>query len=335
MNSTTSVDNGTATEPIGEAADTPISTEESVAMVSAMLPADDMVARTLVENLHEGVYFVDTERRIQYWNKGAERISGYKSDEVAGKCCGDDILCHIDKEGYSLCHGMCPLAATIKDGMPRSADVFLHHKDGHRVPVRVSVAQLCDGEGKVIGGLEAFEDLSATPAALEAVPEDQRDALICPLTGAANRKYSETVLLQKMEDSARNETCLGVLFVEVDGFEALQGSRKVADIILKMVGKTLAGSMRSCDFLGRWSDSGFLAILPGLESALLNNSADQIRVRVQKSAHSITKGKIGVTVSIAVRMCRPTDTVTVIDDLATESMAKAGKDRRNCVMTLG
>jgi len=47
----------------------------------------------LLDNLHDGVYFVDCERRITYWNRGAERITGYSADEVVGSRCSDNRWC--------------------------------------------------------------------------------------------------------------------------------------------------------------------------------------------------------------------------------------------------
>ncbi|MCK4653580.1 MAG: PAS domain-containing protein, partial [Candidatus Cloacimonetes bacterium] len=48
--------------------------------------------QNLLDNLYEGVYYVDTDKRIKYWSRGAERITGYKSSETIGKLCSDDIL---------------------------------------------------------------------------------------------------------------------------------------------------------------------------------------------------------------------------------------------------
>jgi PAS domain S-box-containing protein len=58
---------------------------------------------TVQENLSDGVYFVDRGRRILYWNKGAERITGYSKDEVLGRRCRDNLLNHCDDAGTILC----------------------------------------------------------------------------------------------------------------------------------------------------------------------------------------------------------------------------------------
>ena len=57
----------------------------------------------MLDALKEGAYFVDRERRITYWNKAAERLTGFRSHEVIGHRCSEDILVHVDCEGKNLC----------------------------------------------------------------------------------------------------------------------------------------------------------------------------------------------------------------------------------------
>jgi PAS domain S-box-containing protein len=119
--------------------------------------------RALLESINDGVYAVDTERRITYWSPAAERITGWSANNILGKHCFDDVLCHIDKDGHQLCgNEHCPLHRAMVTG--RGSDlpvvVFAQHKDGRRIPMRVSVAPVRDASGQVIGGVEIFRDAS-------------------------------------------------------------------------------------------------------------------------------------------------------------------------------
>lgn len=42
----------------------------------------DELYLTIINNLNDGVYFVDLDRRILFWNKAAERITGYSAEEI-------------------------------------------------------------------------------------------------------------------------------------------------------------------------------------------------------------------------------------------------------------
>jgi PAS domain-containing protein len=80
--------------------------------------------REILDIMHDGIYFLDLDRKITYWNKGAEVISGFSRDEVIGKSCADNILIHVDENGIQLCHVSCPVKATMEDCMTREADVI-------------------------------------------------------------------------------------------------------------------------------------------------------------------------------------------------------------------
>ena len=55
--------------------------------------------KKLIDNLYDGNYFVDRERVITYWNKGAERITGYTASQAVGRACRDNLLNHVTANG--------------------------------------------------------------------------------------------------------------------------------------------------------------------------------------------------------------------------------------------
>jgi PAS domain S-box-containing protein len=114
----------------------------------------------IIQNMPEGVCFVDRARRITLWNKAAERITGYAASEITGSSCSDNILVHVDEEGRNLCLNGCPLAKAIEQGEITEAEVFLHHRQGYRLPVKVCVMPLRDGSGAIVGRAEPFSDNS-------------------------------------------------------------------------------------------------------------------------------------------------------------------------------
>ncbi|MBI4964282.1 MAG: PAS domain-containing protein [Desulfomonile tiedjei] len=57
----------------------------------------------LLDGISDGVYFMDRDRIIRYWNRGTERITGFKKEEVIGTACRDNVLRHVDDAGTILC----------------------------------------------------------------------------------------------------------------------------------------------------------------------------------------------------------------------------------------
>ncbi|MBI5092451.1 MAG: sensor domain-containing diguanylate cyclase [Candidatus Hydrogenedentes bacterium] len=304
--------------------------------MSEQLFQNDRLFRTLLDNLSDGVYFTDTQRRIQYWNKGAETITGYSAGEVQGHCCADNILMHTDMAGQCLCQGHCPLAATIQDCESRSAKLFLHHKDGHRVPILVSVSPIRDENGAVIGGLETFHDITTEMSALQQVEELMEKSLLCPVTGVGNRRYTEQMLTSKGQEMKRSGSSLGLVFVDVDHFKAVNDrfGHKVGDVALKMVARTLSGAMRSYDFLGRWGGEEFIAILPNLHRPQLEVFAERLRALVEKSSATVSNGALVVTISAGATVVKAGEEVGKAVARADALMYKSKAQGRNRV-TIG
>jgi|GEM_PF-350052 len=124
----------------------------------------------VLDSLNDGLYVTDLERRIVFWSRAAERITGWRAAEVAGNFCHDNILCHTDKEGHSLCgKDRCPLhrAMVTGCGSAEPINLFARSREGRKIPVQVSVAPIRDGQGTIIGGVETFRDISAQMRDLE------------------------------------------------------------------------------------------------------------------------------------------------------------------------
>lgn len=108
-----------------------------------------------------GIYLTDPHRKILFWNQAAERITGFPAAEVVGKCCSENLLCHIDRHGKELCPThFCPLHQSIKCGKSRTLEIFVFakHRGGGRIPVLISVSPIRDRSGGIIGGMEVFRD---------------------------------------------------------------------------------------------------------------------------------------------------------------------------------
>jgi len=291
----------------------------------------DEFYKNLLDNLYDGVYFVDKNRTITYWNRGAERITGYMSDEVMGRCCADNILKHIDEKGAPLCNGGCPLSETLADGKLRSAEVYLLHKDGHRVPISVRVAPIRDDRGQVNGAVEIFTDNKPQAAVLERIAEYEKIMYLDPLTEVANRRYTEITLKARYEEMQRYGWPFGVIFIDIDHFKDINDrfGHDVGDEVLKMVAKTLSRNLRSFDVLGRWGGEEFVGVIANVDRAELIATANRFRMLVEQSRAAVVSPD-PVTVSIGATLARPEDTIAELlkrsDKLMYESKA-AGRNR--------
>lgn len=289
---------------------------------------------TLLDNLYDGVYFVNLEREITFWNKAAEKITGFSKAEVIGKRCADNLLCHVDQRGNSLCQGACPLSYTLADGQPRSASVFLHHKDGHRLPVAIGVAPITDRGQNIIGAVEIFRDDSATVAALEHLKELEDLAYLDELTRIANRTYLETFIVGKFNEFRRLGWSFGVVFLDVDRFKQVNDTfgHQTGDLVLKMVAQTLVKSCRSFDLVGRWGGEEFVCVLSKLKDGdQIATIADRLRTLVESAWISLADCSLHVTVSLGTTLARIQDTPETLIQRAEDLMRRSKAAGRNRV----
>jgi phosphoserine phosphatase RsbU/P len=141
-----------------------------------MSAANLLLPTVILDSLNDGLYVCDINRKIVYWSKSAERLTGWASEDVVGHLCMDNILNHVDIDGHHLCgEELCPLRRCMITDRPSESPVIIFGKtkSGERLPMAVTVAPLHDEEGRVIGGVETFRDFSETYASLERAKQIQ------------------------------------------------------------------------------------------------------------------------------------------------------------------
>jgi diguanylate cyclase (GGDEF)-like protein/PAS domain S-box-containing protein len=293
--------------------------------------AHERFYRRLLDNLTEGVYFVDRTRTITYWNRGAEAITGYSADDVIGRRCQDNLLVHTDSSGRQLCLTGCPIADVIECGGFREAEVFLKHKEGHRVPVHVGVSAIHDDHGLIVGSVEVFRDNSSKLAALEKVVELRQLSLIDPLTLVGNRRYAEAVLQQRWDLFQRTGEAFAMLFIDLDHFKAVNDTygHCAGDSVLEAVALTLRNNLRSYDFLGRWGGDEFIALLAKADFDSAFAVAERCCGLVRSSLVDYHGQSIRPVVSIGVAVTRPGESVSDLLSRADALLYAAKKMGRN------
>ena len=254
----------------------------------------------MLDALKEGAYFVDRERRITYWNKAAERLTGFRSHEVIGHRCSEDILVHVDCEGKNLCKAGCPLLATMEDTLTREAEVFFHHRRGHRVPVSVRTTPLEDDEGNVVGGIELFAEISPEENLRERMAELERRSLLDLLTGVPNRRYLDSELAALFALWQKSGVPFGVLFFDIDHFKRFNDNHghDIGDRVLETTAKTLVSAVRSFDVVGRWGGEEFVGLFPNAERETLASIGERLRSAVEATWIEADGQQLSVTVSI-------------------------------------
>jgi len=112
----------------------------------------------VIQSLPVAVVTVNSELQITNFNPWAEKLTGYSAEEAVGRYCGDIL------QG-GMCHMECPLRTVIDRRDPTvDIETTIQNQRGETIPVRMSTAALLDEEDSLIGGLEAFHDISQLKA---------------------------------------------------------------------------------------------------------------------------------------------------------------------------
>lgn len=254
----------------------------------------------IFDNSYDGIYVVDTERKILMWNRSAERITGYSAEDVAGRYCYDNILQHQDAAGRLLCHLGCPLQRAMETATPGGTRVSLLRKDGKRLPVDVSVAPMFGEDGEVVGAVEVFRDASAYKRLEAASQRITRLIYKDYLTGVSNRREAARILEHEIKQAQRYGIALSVAMMDLDDFKRINDTQGHAagDAALKKLASILKRAARDADAVGRWGGDEFIVISPFTTSDGLDALAERVRIRVDNAASrdpgAMTTASIGI-----------------------------------------
>jgi diguanylate cyclase (GGDEF)-like protein/PAS domain S-box-containing protein len=259
-----------------------------------------LLYKKILDSLHDGVYFVNRDRQITYWNEGAEKLAGYSPAEAIGKSCFGNFLDDVDETGNSVCASGCPLSSVMADGQPRQIEVYLRHKDGHRVPISVRVLPMRDSAGGIVGAVEVFSDSTAKQRAEKRVSELENLAFRDALTKLANRRYLELKVAQALQEHQQFGREYGLLLLDLDHFKQVNDTHghDLGDAVLKVVADTLVNTLRPVDLVGRWGGDEFLILMADVHATALGDLAERCRVLIAQSSVGHGASRVSVTASI-------------------------------------
>jgi len=138
---------------------------------------------SIIRGLALPFFVVDNDNKIIFFNEPLEKLTGYSEQEVLGKPCHEILRSEICKEH-------CPLKETMATGMDAvNLEMTIQRKNDLPIPVRITTSVVKDKEGKVIGGMESFRDISF----LKALRKEIREKYTYHKIVSRNKKILETL----------------------------------------------------------------------------------------------------------------------------------------------
>lgn len=290
------------------------------------------LCNSVLDQVHDAVVWLDKDRKVVYWNKAAELISGRESAAILGRACFEEPALFVDFGGVNVCHDKCPVAMTLKDGAPRSLDVYLQHKQGFRTPASLRIIPVFKEDGEIIGAVETFSGTSPKITLPLGLPELEKMGLVEPDTGIPSKQYADMTLATRLEEFRKYGLSFGLIYVDIDNYGKIleKYGRFNASKIVRTVARTLHKNIRFFDIVGRWSTEEFLIILLNIDEGRLDIVANKLRLLVAESYITTETGMLNATVSMGASLVLRYDTVESLVKRAEQLMMHSkwlGKNR--------
>ncbi|MGA8408209.1 MAG: PAS domain-containing protein [Candidatus Acidiferrales bacterium] len=293
---------------------------------------DPEVYRTVLESMQSGVYLVDRCEKIQFWNEGAERITGYLRQDVLGHFCRD-FFGTPEQEGQDgVCAFGSALADVLRNGRAAITELTLRHKAGHQVAVRVRSVPIRNRDGVVTGAAETFDDDHRVSYSERRQNKLADFGCIDVATGVLTGSYVETHVRECLTTFAEHCIPFSILCVEVDALPHFRESYGVPGVaaIQRMTAHTIESSLRPTDFVGVHSDHRFLTVLAECSATEVKRVADRLLRMMHNTQFKWWGDHVSLTASFGGTSARTGDTERSLIERAEKALADsitAGRNR--------
>ncbi|MBZ5659262.1 MAG: diguanylate cyclase [Acidobacteriia bacterium] len=293
------------------------------------------IFQSVLETLQTGVYLVDRNRCIRFWNEGAERITGYFRQDVVGRFLRDHLLTTPDQINSVGADPEDPINVVFRDGKSSVSDVSILHKDGFRVPVVLRTIPVRNSHGAVVGAAESFDKNQSASDWTRRQAGLADFGCLDDVTGVPTRKFMETQLRENLATFAEHNIPFGILAIQVDGMDEYRCRRGpgVVPTILRVVAQTVENCLRPTDLVGRWSEHLFLAVLIECKESELARVGERVRKIVGQSEIEWWGDTFSVTCAFGGAGSRVGESLEQLMERAQQSLQESIVRGGNCVTT--
>jgi len=297
---------------------------------------DPEIYRSVLEHLETGVYIVDRNRRVRFWNEGAEQITGFLRQDVVGRFLREHLLAIGDASKALESDPEDPINLAFRDGKSTVVDVSILHKSGYRIPVVLRTNPIRNSRGAVVGVAESFErNRSASDwTRRQAMYADF--GCLDSVTGLAAQSFMETQLRENLIAFGEHNIPFGILLIQVDHLDQFRATRGpgVVPTILRVVAQSLENCLRPTDLVGCWGENQFLAVLMECRESEVVRVGERVRKIISMAEIEWWGDRFSVTSPAGGAGCRAEDTVELLVERAAASLQDSIEKGGNCVVVL-
>jgi diguanylate cyclase (GGDEF)-like protein/PAS domain S-box-containing protein len=223
----------------------------------------DKKLRAVIDGAFDAILTIDTAGLLVEFNPAAERIFGYKKDEVIGKLMSELIIPARYRTAHHAGHQQYVMSG-VKHIFNQRIELVAMRADGSEFPIELTLTALKDADLSLVTGF--VRDISEQKKARQ---EIENFAYYDALTALPNRRllidrYQHAILIAQ-----RASTYCGLLFIDLDKFKTLNDTKghDVGDQLLIEVAKRVQNTVRAGDTVARLSGDEFVVIIENLDAS--------------------------------------------------------------------
>ena len=279
------------------------------------LAASEARAKAVMDSAVEAIVTSDGLGHVESANPAAEALFGWTETELVGRPIGSLIpALAVDEETSGLHDVRWEEREHMVEGV---------RKDGTTLPLDVSLATT------VVAGAEMFTVI-ARDATVRKLHEDQLEhqATHDPLTGLANRKLFDELLVRAVFRSERSRRAIAVLYMDLDGFKDVNDvfGHQAGDRVLAETSRRLESVIRPGDIVARLGGDEFVVLC---ESLATPDDAEKIAARVVQAIGRpipVAAGVATVSASVGIAIGSPGESAASIVARADEAMYRTKQE---------
>ncbi|GEM_PF-1611597 len=253
------------------------------------------IAKNTFNSLDEGILYVDNEHRVFNANPAFSRMTGFGLDHFVDKDCDLFSFDESDVGFWEL------IDREIDDHNTWSGEAYCSGNAGNVFPVQLTVSQVKNDENQDICRVLVFQDISKQK---EAERKLKDLAFYDALTGLANRRHFEELMMQEIAASERSREKMGLLFIDLDDFKFINDSlgHNEGDELLVEMARRFNERVRNSDHIARFGGDEFTVIATRIESeeVLTSLAEDLIQLAAAPIVLQGKSYKVSATIGISI-----------------------------------
>jgi diguanylate cyclase (GGDEF)-like protein/PAS domain S-box-containing protein len=254
------------------------SAEAAMRASEASMHDEQERAHVTLGSIHDGVISTDSHGCVKYLNPAAAQITGWALAAARGTPL-HHVFRLVDEHQREPVAGLVARLLGDRDARESIRATTLIRNDESRVAADASLAPICDRNGRVIGVVAAFRDVSQErELSMRLLHQATHDAL----TGLVNRREFERRVRTALEEAAARQRPASVLYVDLDQFKVVNDTsgHPAGDQLICQIAEIMSTALRASDTLARLGGDEFGVLLVDCPLSAALAIAEKLRKRI-------------------------------------------------------